>query len=144
MAGPVEGKIAGATSPSLVSVLSHDIRHNLETSTSRPKRRFKSYRLQGDYERPWLSDPKLNKTKWNAWVMTGFVVLGFVAAGAYCFLEVRNSIGMPVRTISMLPPNDTHQTDCSCYLNQLCLILEDDFKTLNTDIWSHEVQVGPP
>ncbi|KAK1749885.1 glycosyl hydrolase [Echria macrotheca] len=85
---------------------------------SRPKRRFKSYRLQGDYEKPWLSDPKLKRTRRNTWVMIGFTVLGLAAAAVYCVFEVRSKLDMP-----------------------LCLILDDDFRTLNTDVWSHEVQL---
>ncbi|KAF7556471.1 hypothetical protein G7Z17_g1392 [Cylindrodendrum hubeiense] len=53
--------------------------------------RFKSSLLTGEYEKPWLSDPAMKKTRWN------------------------NAI--------------------------LCLIFEDDFETLNTDIWTHEVQI---
>ncbi|KAG8416144.1 hypothetical protein J3459_013726 [Metarhizium acridum] len=45
------------------------------------RRRFKSYRLHGEFEKPWLADPAMNKTKWNNWIVRGFILLGLVLAG---------------------------------------------------------------
>lgn len=52
------------------------------------KRRFKSYRLRGEYEKPWLSDPAMYKTKWNNWIVRAFIVLGFMLAGVACYFMV--------------------------------------------------------
>lgn len=52
------------------------------------KRRFKSYRLRGEYEKPWLADPDMNKIKWNNWIVRSFILLGFILAGVACFFLV--------------------------------------------------------
>ncbi|KAG5920344.1 hypothetical protein E4U53_003930, partial [Claviceps sorghi] len=52
------------------------------------KRRFRSYRLRGSYEKPWLSDPAMKKTKLNDWIVRAFILLGFILAGLSCFLTV--------------------------------------------------------
>jgi hypothetical protein len=52
------------------------------------KRKFKSYRLRGDFEKPWLSDPAMDKTKWNNWIVRAFFALGFVLASVACFFMV--------------------------------------------------------
>ncbi|OAA40280.1 Concanavalin A-like lectin/glucanase, subgroup [Metarhizium rileyi] len=82
------------------------------------KRRFKSYRLRGEFEKPWLSDPAMSKTKWNNWIVRGFILLGFILAGLACVLMI-----WPYRDV----PH--------------CLIYEDDFTTFDKSTWSHEVQL---
>ncbi|KZZ97566.1 gram-negative bacteria-binding protein 1 precursor [Moelleriella libera RCEF 2490] len=82
------------------------------------KRRFKSYRLRGEYEKPWLSDPAMYKTKWNNWIVRAFIVLGFMLAGVACYFMVA-------------PYKD----------GAYCLIYEDHFTSLDKNIWSHEVQL---
>ncbi|KHN95758.1 Concanavalin A-like lectin/glucanase [Metarhizium album ARSEF 1941] len=82
------------------------------------RRRFKSYRLRGEFEKPWLSDPAMNKTRWNNWIVRGFILLGLVLSGVTCVLLV-----WPYRD------------------GDYCLIYEDHFSTFNKDVWSHEVQL---
>ncbi|KAG5923836.1 hypothetical protein E4U42_004824 [Claviceps africana] len=82
------------------------------------KRRFRSYRLRGSYEKPWLSDPDMKKTRWNDWIVRAFILLGFMLAGLSCFLTV-----WPYRQ------------------KPYCLIYEDNFATLDKSVWSHEVQL---
>jgi hypothetical protein len=52
------------------------------------KHRFKSYRLKGEYEKPWLTDPALKKTRWNNIIVSTFVLLGFAAAAAICYITI--------------------------------------------------------
>ncbi|KAK9445042.1 beta-1, 3-glucan binding protein [Metarhizium brunneum] len=82
------------------------------------RRRFKSYRLRGEFEKPWLADPAMNKTKWNNWIVRGFILLGLILAGVACVFLV-------------WPYKD----------GPYCLVYEDHFTSLNKDIWSHEVQL---
>lgn len=82
------------------------------------KHKFKSYRLKGPYEKPWLTDPAMKKTRWNNLIVGIFVLLGFAGAGAICFFTA-----WPYRE------------------RPYCLVYEDDFSTLNTDVWTHEVQL---
>ncbi|KAG8412867.1 hypothetical protein J3458_013300 [Metarhizium acridum] len=82
------------------------------------RRRFKSYRLHGEFEKPWLADPAMNKTKWNNWIVRGFILLGLVLAGVACVFLV-------------WPYKD----------GPYCLVYEDHFTSFNKDIWSHEVQL---
>jgi beta-glucanase (GH16 family) len=82
------------------------------------KHRFKSYRLKGEYEKPWLTDPALKKTRWNNIIVSTFVLLGFAAAAAICY-------------ITIIPYQQ----------GEYCLIYDDDFKTFNKDVWHHEIQL---
>jgi beta-glucanase (GH16 family) len=81
-------------------------------------RRFVSYRLKGEYEKPWLSDPALKKTRVNNFIVGSLILLGFAGAGVAIFL-----LSWPYR------PGD------------YCMVFEDSFETLNKDVWSHEVQL---
>lgn len=49
------------------------------------KKRFQSYRLREKYERPWLEDPRMKKTKWNNWIVRGFFALGIAISGFICY-----------------------------------------------------------
>lgn len=82
------------------------------------KHKFKSYRLKGAYEKPWLGDAALKKTRWNNVIVGVFVLLGFAGAGAICFFTA-----WPYREA----PH--------------CLVYEDDFRTLDSDVWTREVQL---
>jgi hypothetical protein len=52
------------------------------------KHKFKSYRLRGPYEKPWMSDPAVKKTKWNNWIVWGWIVAGFIGAAAIVFFTI--------------------------------------------------------
>lgn len=40
------------------------------------KRPFITYRLQGEYPRPWLEDKRYNRTRVGNWIIWAFVVIG--------------------------------------------------------------------
>ncbi|KPM42899.1 hypothetical protein AK830_g3612 [Neonectria ditissima] len=82
------------------------------------KHRFKSSLLTGSYEKPWLNDPALKKTRWNNLIVGLSFILGFAGAGAIAFILV-----WPYRQ------------------GEYCLVYEDNFKTLNLDVWTQEVQI---
>lgn len=102
------------------------------------RRRFKSYRLRGEFEKPWLADPAMNKTKWNNWIVRGFILLGLILAGVACVFLVWPYKDGPVSHVSSV-----HLTKAlgNKRLPQYCLVYEDHFTSLNKDIWSHEVQL---
>lgn len=66
----------------------------------RSRKRFISYRLRGEYEKPWLSDPKFKRTKFNNYIIWGFILLGIGVAGAVAYLEVRGSLPQQVSRVS--------------------------------------------
>lgn len=82
------------------------------------KNKFKSYKLKGAYEKPWLSDPAMRRTRWNNFIIGFFIFAGFAASGVIAFFSA-----WPYKQ------------------GDFCLVYEDDFKTLNTDVWTHEVQL---
>lgn len=82
------------------------------------KHKFKSYRLRGAYEKPWLKDPDVKKTRWNNVIVGTWILLGFIGAGVIAFFSA-----WPYRPLDF------------------CLVYDDDFQTLNKDVWSHEVQL---
>lgn len=79
---------ASATSSALHTPTSPSLTSQDDSLDIAPKRRFKSYRLRGDFEKPWLSDPAMKKTKWNNWIVRSFILLGFILAGVACFFMV--------------------------------------------------------
>ncbi|KAK2740536.1 hypothetical protein FQN57_006039 [Myotisia sp. PD_48] len=84
-----------------------------------PRRQFKSYRLNGEYERTWLDDKRLKKTRVGKYIIWGFVVAG-LALSAYINFNVTQKVKR----------------------HEYCLILDDQFSTLDTKIWNHEVQIN--
>ncbi|EAA31490.1 glycoside hydrolase family 16 protein [Neurospora crassa] len=91
-------------------------RQSAATLPRAAKRKFKSYRLRGEYEKPWLADPAMKKTRWNNWIVTAWCLAGFAGAAVLCYTGVKQ-----------------YQT------GPICLVFEDDFKTLDTSVWSHQV-----
>ncbi|CAN8097111.1 unnamed protein product [Discula destructiva] len=91
---------------------------NSAADAMRSRKRFITYRLRGEYEKPWLQDPKFKRTKTNNYIIYGFIALGIVAAGAVAFLQIRGS----------LP-------------TEMCLVYDDEFKsgTLDESKWNYEV-----
>lgn len=71
--------------------------HHSGVFTGRTRKRFVSYRLRGEYEKPWLEDPKFKRTKYNNYVIYVFVFLGVCAAGVVAFFQIRPAISGPVR-----------------------------------------------
>ncbi|KFY02959.1 hypothetical protein O988_01777 [Pseudogymnoascus sp. VKM F-3808] len=68
--------------------------------------------------RPWIKDKRMKKTRYNNLIVYIFMVIGFGVAGYICFAATQS-----------VPKHD------------YCLILDEDFKTLDENIWNHEVQV---
>lgn len=61
------------------------------------KRKFRSYRLRGSYEKPWLDGAAVKKTKWNNLIVAGLILLGFIGAGVISFFMVMPYRDLPVR-----------------------------------------------
>ncbi|KAM5497480.1 hypothetical protein McanMca71_007343 [Microsporum canis] len=95
--------------------------YHSQPSDRQPARRqqFKSYRLNGEYERPWLGDSRLKRSRVGSYIIWGFVGLG-LAISAYINFTVTQKVSK----------------------HQYCLILDDQFSSLNEDTWNREVQAG--
>jgi hypothetical protein len=83
-----------------------------------PVRRFKSARLVGEYEKPWVGEV-IPKKKFEPWILWGCVMFGIAIGGVICWLSY---------------------TSVSNY--SYCLVFEDDFKTIDKDVWGYEIQRG--
>lgn len=59
---------------------------------TRSRKPFVSYKLRGEYEKPWLQDPKFKKTKYNNIIVWTFIGVGIGAAAAVAYLQVRGSL----------------------------------------------------
>lgn len=70
--------------------------HNPVNITGGTKKRFVSYRLRGEHEKPWLDDPKFNRTKHNNWVVYGWVFIGVCAAAVVAYFQVKPALPSPV------------------------------------------------
>ncbi|EPS39538.1 hypothetical protein H072_6643 [Dactylellina haptotyla CBS 200.50] len=83
------------------------------------KRPFVTSKLQGVYQQPWLTDPRLKSRKrnHNAIVYT-LSCIGIVVATIFCWTGSREFKS-----------------------RDYCLVLDDSFKTLDPDVWNYEVQV---
>ena len=84
----------------------------------KPRHRFRSYRLTGKFEQPWLKDPRMRDTRHNSWIVYGGIVIGILLSAYICFTQVQNVTN-----------------------HEYCLILDDNFETLDPNVWTHEVQV---
>ena len=49
---------------------------------------FQSYRLVGDYEKPWLSNKAMKSTRWNDLIVGIFILSGIIGAGVIGFFTV--------------------------------------------------------
>ncbi|KAA8646656.1 uncharacterized protein ATNIH1004_005331 [Aspergillus tanneri] len=83
------------------------------------RRRLQSYRLKGEYEQPWKDDPRLYRTRCGNYIIWGCIAVGIVLSG-YINYSVTRKV-----------PKQSY-----------CLILDDHFQTLDTNVWNHEVQVN--
>lgn len=111
-------------------------------NTGRTKKRFISYRLRGEFEKPWLEDPKFNRTKYNNWIVCAWIFIGVCAASVVAYFKVQPAISGPVSP-STPPPLLTLTLFLTAYA-QICLVYEDDFDAgkLDDSKWSYEVALG--
>lgn len=82
-------------------------------------KRVKSYRLIREYEQPWLEDKRMGRTWINNAIIYGFIFLGLVVSGYIGYTKAKSVVK-----------------------HDFCLIMDDNFSTLDSTFWSHEVQVG--
>ncbi|KAE8449790.1 hypothetical protein EG329_007565 [Mollisiaceae sp. DMI_Dod_QoI] len=92
------------------------------------QRRFKSARLIGTYEKPWIEDWKMGKDgkkkklsgrTWDSIIFWTAILLGFGLGAIMCFISY----------------NSVSNFD-------YCLVFEDDFQKIDPDIWGYEIQRG--
>lgn len=88
------------------------------TPVQAPKRRFKSFRGRDEYEKPWLADKDMKKTRLNNIIVMTLIGIGIAAAAVIAFFMSKPYV----------------QKD-------YCLVYQDDFKTLDESVWTHEVQL---
>lgn len=88
---------------------------------SKSRKRFISYRLRGEYEKPWLEDPKFNRTKYNNWIVCVWVFIGVCVAAVVAYFNVKPAIAGPI-----------------------CLVYEDKFDMgeLDESKWNYEVALN--
>lgn len=67
--------------------------YHSQPSDRQPGRRqqFKSYRLNGEYERPWLGDSRLKRSRVGSYIIWGFIGLG-LALSAYINFTVTQKV----------------------------------------------------
>ncbi|KAJ5639917.1 uncharacterized protein N7484_007779 [Penicillium longicatenatum] len=84
----------------------------------RPRRRFQSSRLIGEFEKPWLEGGK-RTPNWDSIIFYTCVFIAIAASAYICY-----------DAVAKVPKHD------------YCLVLDEDFSTLDKSIWSHEVQLS--
>ncbi|KIV81625.1 hypothetical protein PV11_03796 [Exophiala sideris] len=85
---------------------------------NRNNHEFKSYLLSGKIEKPWIEDKKYKAPRKGNWYILGGLVLAIVLSA---IVNWRVAVGIPK--------------------HDYCLVLDDSFQTLDTSVWSHQVQV---
>ncbi|KAN0096764.1 glycoside hydrolase family 16 protein [Hyaloscypha variabilis] len=90
------------------------------------QRRFKSARLIGEYEKPWIEAWKNQKNgrgisgrTWDSIIFWGSILLGFILGAVMCYLSYSKVSNF-----------------------EYCLVFEDNFEKIDTDIWGYEIQRG--
>ncbi|KAH7183257.1 concanavalin A-like lectin/glucanase domain-containing protein [Fusarium flagelliforme] len=108
-----------AATPAAESVTSRQLGFTRNDSSfeasSGVRRRFRSSRLQGEFEKPWLEDKK-KQWNWDSTIFYTCVFLGLGLGGFLCWKETN------------VPKHD------------YCLVMDDHFQNLNN--WNHEVQMN--
>jgi hypothetical protein len=86
---------------------------------TRTRRKFKSSRFTGtEYPKPWLEE-KEPRRKWERVIFWTSVVIGLLIGAVICFFSYKSVSNF-----------------------EYCLVLEDDFETLDKNVWNFEVQRG--
>lgn len=90
-------------------------------TTLHDKRTHKSYRLVGEYEKPWMTDKRLKATKWNNIIVYTCIGIGIAVSAVGIWLQSKQVVN-----------------------HDYCLILDDQFEGTDIDssTWSHEIQAG--
>lgn len=70
------------------------------------KKMFKSNRLQGEYEKPWLQNKAMKATRWNDFIVGGFILGGIIGAGVIGYFTVRDYVQGDVRIADPTVPCD--------------------------------------
>ena len=65
------------------------------------KRVFKSNRLQGEYEKPWLQNKAMKATRWNDLIVGLFILGGLAGAGVIGFFTVYPYVQGDVRNTDL-------------------------------------------
>ncbi|KAF5667450.1 beta-1,3-glucan binding protein [Fusarium heterosporum] len=108
--------------PIAESVASRRLTQTRNTSSfevTGPRRRFKSSRLIGDFEKPWLENKPKGFKHWN-WDSIIFYIFIFIGLAVGGFLCYRETIVVPK--------------------HEYCLVMDETFKDLSN--WNHEVQMN--
>ncbi|KAI9372867.1 concanavalin A-like lectin/glucanase domain-containing protein [Aspergillus egyptiacus] len=92
--------------------------HQGSIGTPRPRRRFQSSRLVGQFDKPWLNTGK-RTLDWDRIIFYSCVVAALGISAFLCYDAV-----------------------ASVPRHQYCLVLDEDFATLDGNVWSHEVQLN--
>lgn len=116
-----------SVSPSVVtrdSYMSPPVRQSavyqsLQPTKPPPKYTKPSTMLTGGIEKPWKSKNN-SRMRFAYWITYATAALGIVAGALRCFFGWRN-----------VPR-----------LGNLCQVMEDEFDTLNLDIWSRDIELG--
>lgn len=61
------------------------------------KRRFKSYLLTGEYERPWVNDKRLKRIRVNNYIIWGFIIAGLAVSG---YINYHATTQVPKHSVS--------------------------------------------
>lgn len=83
------------------------------------RRQFKTYKLNGEYERPWLGDKRLKRTRVGNYIIWGCIAAGIVVS-AYLNYAATKKVSK----------------------HEYCLVLEDKFTSLDTKVWNREIQIN--
>lgn len=82
-------------------------------------RKFKSARYTGgEYDKPWTIE-KNPRRKWERIIFWGSILIGFALGGLICYFSY-----------------------ASVTNHEYCLVLDDEFKSIDRNTWSYEIQRG--
>lgn len=82
-----------------------------EANRPAPKRRFESYRLRGEYEKPWATDKRLRRTRCGNYIIWGFIAAGLALSAFINFRATQKVPKNPVRQSVKLIRSSTFGPD---------------------------------
>jgi hypothetical protein len=79
--------------------------------------KFRSYRLVGTYDQPWLKDRRNRRDRYGNYIIYAFAVVGLGLSAVLCWDAARKVVN-----------------------HDYCLVLDEQFEQLDNSVWNREVQ----
>lgn len=93
------------------------------------------------YEKPWTKTT-IPRRSWEKIIFWGGILIGLIIGCLIVWLAYRSVVNHEVLRHCTWPSIRSVRGDSGLTYPQYCLVLDDDFKTIDTNTWNYEIQRG--